>query len=81
MAPVAILLYASSACAIPSHLASSDTDETITAKQFVRKFSTTPHLVVNNLQATIIPIHRVEVVGSTILDGCGSFRATKLSRN
>jgi hemolysin activation/secretion protein len=68
MAPVTILLYANSACAIPSHLASSDTDETITAKQFVRKFSTTPPPVVNNLQAAIIPIHRVEVVGSTILD-------------
>jgi hemolysin activation/secretion protein len=60
IAPIAVLLWANSARAIPAHLADSDTAKTVTPQKFSPDLSPT-------LQASTITINQVEVVGSTIL--------------
>jgi hemolysin activation/secretion protein len=60
IAPIAVLLWANSARAIPASLADSDTAKTVTPHKYSPDLSPT-------LQASTITINQVEVVGSTIL--------------
>jgi hemolysin activation/secretion protein len=60
IAPIAVLLWANSARAIPTHLADSDTAKTVTPQKFSQALSPI-------FQASTITINQVEVVGSTIL--------------
>jgi hemolysin activation/secretion protein len=64
IAPIAVLLWANSARAIPTHLANSDTAKTVTPPQFSQDL---PPTALPHLQASVITISQVEVVGSTIL--------------
>jgi hemolysin activation/secretion protein len=60
IAPIAVLLWANSARAIPTHLAVSESAKPVTPQKFSQDLSPI-------FQASTITINQVEVVGSTIL--------------